>query len=461
MTEEILVQMLRKYRQSSIFAHYASLSQEKKVVFLEESGQFDFDLAFSLYGDSLKTKAGAAGADSIDPAPILTIPRTAEGIARKEEALRAGETLLREGKVAVLIVAGGQGSRLGFEGPKGAFPISPIKGKTLFRLFCESLKAMSLLYGCPIPLVIMTSRENDLDTRKYFDSHRYFGLESGNVDFFQQGMLPTVTPEGEFLLKDETHFFTNPDGHGGSLKGIYDSGLLDRLMSRGVSELFYCQVDNPLVRMADPVFLGYHHLKGSEMSTKVVRRENIEEKVGVYVTVGGKEAIVEYSDLGGKHMEALDDKGNILYWGGNTAIHILSLEFVRRLNSHGFVLPYHRASRPVDAWKPEGGFERAEGWKFETFVFDAIPFAGKTCAIEVSREEEFSPVKNSEGPDSPRTASEAMNRLFRKWLEDSGVSVAPGARVEISPLFAVDRERLALKLAGEKIEITRDTYLGD
>ena len=214
---------------------------------------------------------------------------------------------------------------------------------------------MSVRYGATIPLLIMTSRENDGETRSYFESSRYFGYDSRNVHFFQQGMLPTLTPSGQLILKDETHLFTNPDGHGGSLKAVYDSGLLDQLLSAGYTELFYCQVDNPLVKMADPVFLGYHKSEKAEVSTKVVRRVSIEEKVGVYVTVDDKEKILEYSDLGGTHMSLLDADGEVLYWGGNTAIHVMNLSFIKRLNLHGFGLPYHRAHKTVDSMGPGGG----------------------------------------------------------------------------------------------------------
>jgi len=199
---------------------------------------------------------------SMGPAPIVAIPREAAEIARRLEARRVGEALLREGKAGVLIVAGGQGSRLGFNGPKGMFPVSPVRGKTLFRLFCESLKAASLLYGARIPLVIMTSRENDSDTRTYFESNGYFDLDRQDVHFFEQGMAPTITPGGALIVKDETHLFTNPDGHGGSLKGLHDSGLLDHLISRGVSDIFYCQVDNPLAKIADPANLDVAVIPG-------------------------------------------------------------------------------------------------------------------------------------------------------------------------------------------------------
>jgi UDP-N-acetylglucosamine/UDP-N-acetylgalactosamine diphosphorylase len=217
-------------------------------------------------------------------------------------------------------------------------------------------------------------------------------------------------------------------------------------------------VDNPLVRIADPAFIGYHRQGGAEISTKVVRRQNLEEKVGIYGLVDGRPAVVEYSDFSPEEYRSLDGKGNILYWAGNTAIHMISLPFVERLNRQGFALPYHRAVKEVEGLSPDGGSTKMTGWKFETFVFDAIPLARKSCSVEVVREEEFSPVKNHSGMDSPETARKAMSGLFRSWLAAAGAEVAPEARVEISPLFALDKEELAAKLKGKKVMVKGDTY---
>jgi UDP-N-acetylglucosamine/UDP-N-acetylgalactosamine diphosphorylase len=232
------------------------------------------------------------------------------------------------------------------------------------------------------------------------------------------------------------------------------------LIEQGFSELFYCQIDNPLVKMADPVFLGYHSLAASECSTKVVRRQKIEEKVGVYVSLNRKDAILEYSDFGGKHMEAIDVTGDILYWAGNTAIHTLKLSFVKVLNEHGFALPYHCANKVVEIIGSDGLKDSVDVWKFETFVFDAIPLASRTCCMEVDRSDEFSPVKNKYGSDSPSTARESMVTLHKKWLQDAGIIIPPERLVEISPLFALDKDELIHKLKGTIPSFEEDTYFG-
>jgi UDP-N-acetylglucosamine/UDP-N-acetylgalactosamine diphosphorylase len=394
------------------------------------------------------------------PASVISIQKTDEEKPRREEAKRLGESLIRKHETAVLIVAGGQGSRLGFDGPKGTLPVSPIKGKTLFQLFCESVGAASIHYDTTIPLLIMTSHENHHETVKFFNEHTFFGLNRENVHFFQQGRLPSITHQGKLILKDETGIFENPDGHGGSLKALHDSGLLTRLINQGITELFYCQVDNPLTTIVDPLFLGYHRMEDAEISTKAVKRRNIDEKVGVCVAIDGKGAIIEYSDMKKEDMCALDKDGSILYWAGNTALHILSLGFIKRLNYHGFALPYHRAVKHIDTIAHDSKKVKVTGWKFETFVFDAISFAGKACFMEVIREEEFSPVKNKEGIDSAETARADMVNLYKSWLKSAGVITPPDIQVEISPRFALNKEELSAKLEGRNIEIREDTYFG-
>ena len=307
----------------------------------------------------------------------------------------------------------------------------------------------------------MTSEENHNETIRFFENNDYFCLGKETLYFFQQDMLPAITPDGKLVLQNNSRLFTNPNGHGGSLKALYDSGVLEILLKEGFTELYYCQVDNPLVKIADPVFLGYHAIAHAEVSTKVVRRRSIEEKVGVYLSCNGKDAIVEYSDLSPEYMSALDDAGNILYWAGNTAIHIFSLPFIQRTNDHGFALPYHCARKNTDITDRNGKPSRLDVWKFETFVFDAIPLSERACGMEVLREEEFAPVKNKDGSDSPETARTAMIDQCQSRLKKAGVNVAPEVAIEISPLFALDEKELIQKMKGRKGTIETDTYFGD
>ncbi len=457
-SEETL-SFLESRKQDHILDHYAKLSSQGQKALLADMGRLDLNLAFDLYEKFSRKKQSAPEFRDLHPAPVIPISRTPEEERSREESYRVGESLIRSNKVACLLVAGGQGTRLGFPGPKGKFPVSPVRKKPLFQIFAESLRALTLRCRATIPLLIMTSRENEGETREFFESSRYFGLEKENVHFFCQGMLPTLSAAGKLILKNPRELVANPDGHGGSLKALHESGLLRTLQEKGYTELFYFQVDNPLVRIADPAFIGYHSRHGADISTKVVRRQNKEEKVGIYGTAEGKCCIVEYSDLRPEDYLAVDQQGNLRHWAGNIAVHVISLSFIERLNRRGFALPYHRAVKEVEGLGPDGMPAKMPGWKFETFVFDSIPLAEKSCCVEVRREEEFAPVKNRSGVDSPETARRAMNSLFQSWLREAGAEVAPEAVVEISPLFALDKEELAQKLRGKSTCIKQDCYL--
>ena len=459
MKEKYFLDLLDKYGQTHILKHYHSLSLLEKEEFIGELGKLDFKLAFLLYEKTFRQKSPVKHSIDIYPSRIFTIPKNSEEQIPREKARILGESLIYKKKIAVLIVAGGHGSRLGFNGPKGMFPISPVKNKSLFQLFAESVRALSLHYRVAIPLLIMTDTEMLPEVDGFFKTYNFFGLDPQAVHFFYQEMLPTLTVDGKLILKDKTHLFVNPNGHGGCIKALYDSGLSKKLIEDGYSDLFYCQVDNPLVKLMDPVFLGYHKMEDSEISTKVVRRRSCEEKVGVFVAENGKAKVIEYSELGPDNRCILDNNGQIRDWAGNTAIHMITLGLVQRLNENGFSLPYHQAIKRVNSFGAQGETEEIEGWKFETFIFDAIPLAKNTCCMEISREEEFAPLKNKQGDDSPETVRKILSNMYRNWLNDAGIKVEPQVRVEISPLFALSKEELCSKIKASNIGSDKDIYL--
>ena len=460
MEPEKILAVLQKYNQKQVLEHYHQLTPGKKKELIKYISGLDLELTFRVHREFSRQKNSAKPHYDITPASIIRIPQTKREKNLQEEARDLGENLLKKNKVAVLIVAGGQGSRLGCDGPKGLFPISPVKQKPLFQIFAEKVKALANRYRAEIPLLIMTNRENRQIIEKFLEEHRFFRLNPKDLYFFEQEMLPSITPEGNLILKDETHLFVNPNGHGGSLKAIFKSGILKTLMERDVTELFYCQADNPLVKVADPVFLGYHNMENAEMSLKVLRRRDGLEKVGIYGTVNGKPAVIEYSDLLPEEISAVDEKGRLKYWPGSIAIHIFSLPFIRRLNERGFALPYHRAVKSAAGLGMDNKLCQMPAWKFETFVFDALPLAQKVCCMETIREEEFAPVKNRTGEDSPESTRKALSNQYKKWLRAAGVEVAPDVLVEISPLYALDQEELAQKLKGRKLPTDKSIYLG-
>lgn len=391
--------------------------------------------------------------------PVEIVPETFAESAAAREFIDLGESLLAQGKVAVVVVAGGQGSRLGIPGPKGAVGVTPLKGKSLFRVHAEKILALQRRFGGKVPLFVMTSQANDAETKAFFAHYHYFGLEPRDVVFFVQGLLPSLTPQGEFILDREGGLFMNPDGHGGTLWALKKNGCLEIMRRRGIEELFYFQVDNPLVKIGDPLFIGLHHARGAQMSSKILKKRDFEEKVGVIAKVGGRTTVIEYSDMPKDLMYATDATGAMLYWAGSIAIHMLRVDFVEGLTAKGLKLPYHKAVKRIPALDADGNPVEVEGVKFETFIFDALPLTTASVTLEVRRAEEFAPVKNATGEDSLESSMAMQVDLHRAWLERAGVKLAPGVKVEISPHLALSAGDLVRQHGRIPLEITEDTYL--
>jgi UDP-N-acetylglucosamine/UDP-N-acetylgalactosamine diphosphorylase len=394
----------------------------------------------------------------IEPADVIPASFAASGKA--SAYITEGKKLLKEGKTAALVVAGGQGSRLGIDAPKGVVGVTPIRRKSLFRVFAEKILALEKRLSCTIPFFIMTSQENDKDTKEYFQDQEYFGLDPSRVHFFVQGMLPSVTPEGKFILAEDGGLYMNPDGHGGTFKALRASGCLDRMKVLDIEEIFYFQVDNPLVKLCDPLFIGLHHLNRAQMSSKVVRKVSFEEKVGVFAKIDGKTLLVEYSDMDYTMKHDTSPDGAMIHWAGSIAVHVIRRDFIEDITEGSMSLPFHRARKPIVAKGSDGSSMEIEGIKFETFLFDALPLAQKTITLEVKREEEFAPVKNKTGNDSLESSIVLQSDLYRSWFEQAGVKVNPGTQLEISPLFALDSEVLKERSSELPRIIERDTYLG-
>jgi UDP-N-acetylglucosamine/UDP-N-acetylgalactosamine diphosphorylase len=407
-----------------------------------------------------------------DIRPITPLPRLPDA-ARRElyaNAEARGQELLREGKLAAFLVAGGQGTRLGYDGPKGQYPVTPVKNKPLFQVFAEQLLAHGKQFGKAVPWYIMTSDVNDAATRAFFLANNYFGLNPDDVFFFIQGMMPAFAMDGRLLLAERDSLALSPDGHGGSLRALHKSGALADMRRRGVEHLSYFQVDNPMVHCIDPLFMGLHDLTASEMSSKTVTKANALEKVGNFVVGDGAPQVIEYSDLPESLALEKDAAGAPRFNSGSIGIHALRVDFIERLNSSGRLsLPWHRAEKKV-AYVDESGRlvkpEKPNAVKLEQFVFDAIPIAANAMIHETDRSEEFSPVKNADGADSPATCRRDQIRRAARWLREAKVSVPmkgsePDAALEISPLFAENARQLRERLTNPPtISPGESLYLG-
>jgi UDP-N-acetylglucosamine/UDP-N-acetylgalactosamine diphosphorylase len=451
--------------QGHIFAWWSKLDQAEQISLLEQVDSIEFPLLESLVEDLIVHPKEEA--TTLEPAPIIPVHGSDAEQRESEIAREHGEAMLRQGKVAPLVVAGGQGTRLGFPGPKGAFPIGPVSNKCLFAFFAERILATQRRYGPTGPWLIMTSSANDVETRGFFEENDFFGLPPEQVHFFVQGTMPAVDEHGKILLASRSQIVRSPDGHGGTLRALNRSKALEILEARCIEEISYFQVDNVLAKVLDPVFIGHHARAGAEMSSKVVRKAYPEEKVGVIGMRGGRLGVIEYSDLGEQNMVARGPDGKLKYWAGNIAIHMVKVAFVRRLEEAGIRLPFHRADKKVSFIDAKGRTvepEHPNGVKFESFIFDALGYAKKPITLEVRREEEFSPVKNATGVDSPETAQRDLMETFASWLEEAGVRVprnekgSLAARLEISPLYALDRDE-AMRRIPSDLEITDDLLL--
>jgi UDP-N-acetylglucosamine/UDP-N-acetylgalactosamine diphosphorylase len=293
-----LIKNFQRAGQGHVFAFFDQLPAAGQQALLAEAAEIDLNELARLIRTLLAEKPTAgAGSVELAPAPYVPLPETGGDADAWARAKAAGEAALRAGRVAAFTVAGGQGTRLGWDGPKGAFRVTPVKRKPLFQVFAEKLRAAGAHHGRPLHWFIMTSHANHEATGAFFTEHRYFGLDRARVHFFRQGRMPAVDFSGKILLEAPGRIAMSPDGHGGSLRALDRNGVLDLLKNEGVDTISYFQVDNPLVRCIDPAFLGWHLGQGSEMSSKMVMKTHPGEKVGHFCVQQGRLVVIEYSDL--------------------------------------------------------------------------------------------------------------------------------------------------------------------
>jgi len=463
-----LHESLRCFGQMHLLEGWESLPSTQQAKFAAQLRGIDFSALQQLY-QKRETASHSLNLNKITPIPVETVGSASFA---SEQTRGVGHEALHRGEVAALVVAGGQGSRLGFEKPKGMYPVGPISRASLFQIHAEKVLALSRRHKRPVPFLVMTSPATDDETRVFFEENRHFGLDPGEVHFFQQGTMPALEiATGRLLLEKPGELFLSPNGHGGTLTALAESGLLAKLKDRGIRQIFYFQVDNPLVSLCDPVFVGRHIETRSEVSSKVVFKERPEEKVGVLALVEGRKAIVEYSDLPIEMTKLRDANGELQLRAGNPAIHLFSVEFLDRLTSRTGTsggLTFHIARKKVPHYDPTTKAivtpATENALKFEMFIFDALPLAERWLVLQTLREEEFAPLKNAEGPDSPQTVHALMVNRAARWLEAAGAKVARTPEralpypIEISPLYALDMAELEGKLP-PGFEVTGPTYL--
>ncbi len=451
---EKLLGILKPRGQEHVLRFWDRLNDVERMALTRQIESFDLDLMDELVKTCVLpgTPPPVFEFGPIDVKPLPKTDADREGFRR---ARVVGELLLSQGRAAVVVVAGGQGTRLGFDGPKGTFPVGLLSGKSLFQLQVERIRALARRHKTRIPFFIMTSDTNDAATRRFFDEYGNFGLDTDDVFIFCQAMMPAVDFSGKLILDAPGHVFANPNGHGGVWSGLATSGAIDAMKRRGITDVFHYQVDNPLVDIADPAFLGFHHEAHSQMSSKVTRKRDAEEPVGVTVKrADGRAAVVEYTTLSKEQSARRAADGSLVFWAGNLCIYWYSVEFAEFAGSKAN-LAWNLAKKKIPCVDAEGRRvepEKPNGIKFETFVFDAMPAAERTFVMELDRAEEFAPVKNATGEDSVETCRAALVEKASRMLDAAGVKVPRGAdgrakhAVEISPLFALDADDLKRRL---------------
>ncbi len=380
-----------------------------------------------------------------------------------DEARECGEQAIRDGKIGMILVAGGQGTRLGFDLPKGMLQIGPVSNRSLFAMHADSLRGAMRRYSVSIPLYVMTSPATDLQTREYFNKHHSLGLKKGELVVFCQGTMPAINAStGKVLMASPSNIALSPDGHGGIVSALDRQGILKSASDRGIEHFFYAQVDNPLVRACDPLLIGYHLLSKSQMTTQVVKKRFGKEKVGNVVSIDGRTHIIEYSDLPDEVANRTNADGELSLWAGNIAVHAMDLGFLVASAKNAKGLPFHRALKAVPFLNDVGIVEKTStpnAIKFERFVFDLLPLADRTMVVEGDAADVFAPVKNAEGAltDTPTTSRNAVVAQHKRWLELSGASVSPSVKVEINPHWALDAEEVRMKIQ-KSSRILVDTY---
>ncbi|MBP1587711.1 MAG: UDPGP type 1 family protein [Clostridia bacterium] len=413
---------LEKYGQAHLLAFYDELSPEEQRGLVGQIENIDFAKVLKLYREAsegdrdfrdVKASRGneiPCGGDPADEPVLEPMECTVKKEIGPDRAAlynKIGERILENGLFAAVTMAGGQGTRLGHDGPKGTYDIGLPSHASLFEIQCERLLRASRRFGAAIPWYIMTSRENDGDTRAFFREHGFFGYDAGQIHFFVQNMLPMVDFEGRIVLDSKGHVKEGADGHGGIFAALESSGCFDDMKRRGIKWVFVGGIDNVLLKICDPFFIGFAESSNAPAAAKSLLKRSADEGVGVFCRRNGRPYVIEYTEISKEMAGMRDDKGEFVYGEAHILCNIFSLEGIQRIIDEGGGLPYH-AARKKTKYVAENGEtvmpEKPNAYKFEAFIFDAFEKLEDLAILRVDRETEFAPVKNREGEDSPESA---------------------------------------------------------
>ncbi|MCO6046809.1 UTP--glucose-1-phosphate uridylyltransferase [Aeoliella sp. ICT_H6.2] len=471
MPSQELAKSLESFGQQHLLAFWDSLPAERQAELESQLESIDLELIAALFKGDVDQPDWAAEARRATPPPAMRLAdRRGEGTSSlgldPVDAKKAGAAAMAAGKLGILLVAGGQGSRLGFEHPKGMYPIGPVSGATLLEIHLRKAVGLAKKYGKSVPVYLMTSPVTHAETIAFLADHNRFGMPEEDVFVFCQGTMPAVDEKtGKLLLADKHQLFLSPDGHGGTVAALEKSGAIANMKARGIEQLFYFQVDNPIVPMCDAELIGYHLLSKSELTSIAVAKQTPQEKLGNFVMLGDRLHVIEYSDFPEDVAQELNDDGSLKFWAGSIAIHVFDVAFLERMLSFKDALPFHVAHKKVPHLNAEGKLvepTEPNALKFERFIFDLLPQAERPIVVEYTEQECFAPLKNAPGApkDTPEYVQQFMVDQHREWLEAAGAKVDGDVAVEIDPVWAVDADEVAKRVDADTT-FTEATYLRD
>lgn len=393
---KLTIEKLKQYGQEHLLTFYEELDEAEQNALMKQINSINFseiEKAFHhLTSTCRKRELTSISFESVRDLAKLT----------KEKYTEKGLKLLKENKVAVLLLAGGQGSRLGHDGPKGSVSIDGSPQSSLFALQAKRIQQVEEIIGAKIPWYIMTSPFNDRETKKFFKNNHFFNCDPKQIRFFQQELIPTIDLLGKIILESKSKISLAPNGNGGVFASMKKNGILKDLHEKGIEWLFFNNIDNALVQVADPLFIGFAEENGSDISSKSVKKRNPNEKVGVLCLSDGHPAVIEYSEL---H----DEKSKASLVNANIGIHLFRLSFLEKTKNVD--LPFHLAHKVIPTIDKNGCEivpSNANGYKLEQFYFDIFPYAESMSVLQVQREKEFAPIKNRIGEDSLESVRKMM-----------------------------------------------------
>lgn len=407
-----VIELLKIYNQEHIVNLINKLDEGKKQDLIEQIKQIDFHQLKELYDNTKKEIV--IKENKIEPLPYMDKNKLSK--IQKEEFENLGEQILKNGQYAVVTMAGGQGTRLGHIGPKGTFKLDVYgKGKYLFEILVENLKEANQKYGKIIPWYIMTSKENNKETIDFMEKHNYFGYDKNSIKFFAQSELPLLNLEGKLLIGKDMKIREASDGNGGTYSSLRASGALADMKEKGIKWVFIGSVDNVLLKMADVTLLGMAIDKGVQIASKSVVKANPHEKVGVFCKMNGHPKVIEYTEMPEKIAEEIDENGELKYGESHIMCNLYTIDAIEKISKETLI--YHSAVKK-NAYIDENGREiiptEPNSYKFESFIFDAFEIFDNIAILRGKREDDFAPVKNKDGVDSPKTAKELYEKYWNR-----------------------------------------------